>query len=64
MAIRYAKFTTMLEHLLAALYISDSWYWAWFENHDSPCKHHRRLATYGRARAVVMFDRVLNGEMR
>lgn len=64
MSIRYARFTTMLEHLFAALYMSQDWYTAWVDNKDSRHKSKRRLATYGRARAVVLFDRVLNGELR
>lgn len=64
MSIKYAKFTTMLEHLFAALYMSENWYTAWLEHKDSRLKRQRRLATYGRARAVVLFDRVLNGELR
>lgn len=64
MSIKYAKFTTMLEHLFAALYMSDSWYWAWLDYKDSKYRFERQFAIYGRARAVVVFDRVLNGELR
>lgn len=64
MSIKYAKFTTMLEHLFAALYMSENWHTLWLEHKDSRDRRFRRLAIYGRARAAVLFDRVLNGELR
>lgn len=53
-----------LEMLFAALYISEGWYDIWFQQRDSEERRLRKMATYGRARAVVLFDRALNGEMR
>lgn len=50
--------------LFAALYVSEGWFDVWFQQHDSKQRRLRKMATYGRARAVVLFDRVLNGEMR
>lgn len=41
---------THLERLFAALWVSDVWYLAWHEKHRIHYK----------ARAVVVFDRVLN----
>ncbi len=50
---------THLEKFFAALYASEGWY-IWFsERFDKPFS--RRL--YGRARAVVIFDRVMNDEI-
>lgn len=64
MSFKYAMFSTPLEHLFAALYLSNGWHDAWLRHKSSRHKHFRQLATFGRARAVILFDRVLNGEMR
>lgn len=50
---------THLERLFAALYLSEGWY-CWF--YEAQVPRGRRL--YARTRAVVLFDRVLNGEIR
>lgn len=50
--------------LFAALYVSEGWFDSWFQWHNSKQRHMRKMAMYGRARAVVLYDRVLNGEMR
>lgn len=49
---------THLERLFAALYLSEGWYVWWSEQNTYP----DRLRNYERARAVVLFDRVLNIE--
>ena len=50
---------THLELFFAALYLSDGWY-SWFaERKDMP----QRNRIYGRARAVVLFDRVITGRI-
>ena len=48
---------THLERLFTALYLSEGWYVWYSEGYIHP---RRRL--YARCRAVVLFDRVLNGE--
>lgn len=45
------------ERLFAALYISEVWYSLYTSK-----MHSARDKIYGRARAVVMFDRVIAGE--
>lgn len=50
---------THLERLFTALYLSEGWYVWYSEGYLSP---NRRL--HARTRAVVLFDRVLNGEVR
>jgi hypothetical protein len=53
-----------MQYLFAALWMSDTWYFTYIDNIRSRNRHKRGLAVYSRARAVVLFDRVLNGEMR
>lgn len=48
---------THLERLFAALYLSEGWY-IWWSERDIP----KGRKNYARARAVVLFDRVLNIE--
>ena len=43
------------ERLFAALYIGEVWYNAW---------ETKRCGIHARARAVVLFDRVLNGRLQ
>jgi len=50
---------THLEKLFTALYLSEGWY-VWYS--EGYMSQHTRL--YARCRAVVLFDRVLNGELR
>lgn len=50
--------------LFAALYVSEGWFDSWSQWHDAKQPHMRKMSMYGRARAVVLYDRVLNGEMR
>jgi hypothetical protein len=55
--------STMNQTLLfAALYLSEGWYTYFVDNLDSPYAVVRRKALYGRARAVVLYDRTLAGE--
>ena len=51
---------THLEKFFAALYISEGWYVLFSEQKN--VQPGSRL--YARTRAVVLFDRVLNGELR
>jgi len=51
---------TYIERLFWALYLSANWYEGVFlrlKNSDG--QNMRRLAVYGRCRAVVMFDRLM-----
>ena len=50
---------THLELLFAALYLSEGWYVRYVEKRVPPG---RQLCA--KCRAVVLFDRVLNGEVR
>ena len=50
---------TYLERLFTALYLSEGWY-VWYSEGYLPSN--RRI--HARCRAVVLFDRVLNGEIR
>lgn len=46
--------------VVSALYASESHWLAWLYRHDSPLGRSRRYANAARARAVVVYDRVLN----
>jgi len=49
---------THLERLFAALYVSDVWYSIFTDPTRSP-----RDKLYGRTRGIIMFDRVMSGEL-
>lgn len=48
--------------VVSALYVSESNWLSWLYRHDSPYASVRRHANACRARAMVIHDRVLNGE--
>lgn len=50
--------------LLAALWVSQGWYDAFVGKIHSTRPSTRRSAVYARARAAVVYDRILNDENR
>lgn len=48
--------------VIAALYASECHWLAWLYHYDSSFARYRRYANAARARAMVVYDRVLNQE--
>lgn len=48
--------------IVSALYTSECHWLAWLYNHDSKLGRLRRYANAARAKAMVVHDRVLNGD--
>lgn len=59
--VEFAKFNDAL--IIVALWISQGWADEWVSKWNSKFMPAKKLALYGRARAVVLFDRVLNCEV-